>query len=96
MGKWGIIDRSPELRGAAASATKATGFAQRSKTMRLHSAVIGGLVGLLVAGVSHAGYGPRVGQRHPDFTLPDVASGRPVSLSEFRGKKVLLFHFASW
>jgi peroxiredoxin len=37
-----------------------------------------------------------VGQRHPDFTLPNIATGKPVSLSDFRGKKVLLIHFASW
>jgi hypothetical protein len=43
-----------------------------------------------------APYAPKVGQRHPDFTLPNIASGKPVSLSDFRGKKVLLIHFASW
>lgn len=31
----------------------------------------------------------------PDFTLPDM-SGRTHSLSEFRGKKVLLVTWASW
>jgi peroxiredoxin len=31
----------------------------------------------------------------PDFTLPDV-DGNPVSLSNFRGKKVLLASWASW
>jgi hypothetical protein len=41
-------------------------------------------------------YEPNVGRRHPDFTLPDIRSGEPISLSRFRGKKVLLVHFASW
>jgi hypothetical protein len=31
----------------------------------------------------------------PDFTLPDLA-GRPHSLGEHRGKKVLLVAYASW
>lgn len=31
----------------------------------------------------------------PDFTLPDLA-GRPHSLSQQRGKKVLLIAYASW
>ena len=31
----------------------------------------------------------------PDFTLPDV-NGKPHSLHEFRGKKVLLITWASW
>jgi peroxiredoxin len=43
-----------------------------------------------------AGYSPRVGRPHPDFTLPGIADGEPVSLSQFRGRKVLLVHFASW
>jgi hypothetical protein len=41
-------------------------------------------------------YSPRVGKLHPDFTLPDIVNRKPVSLSQFRGKKVLLIHFASW
>lgn len=43
-----------------------------------------------------ASYSPRLGQAHPDFTLPDIKTGEPVSLSQFRGRKVLLVHFASW
>ena len=39
---------------------------------------------------------PKVGERHPDFTLPGIADGKPVALSDFRGKKVLLIQFASW
>jgi hypothetical protein len=45
---------------------------------------------------SAASYAPKVGQRHPDFTLPRVGDRAPVSLSDFRGKKVLLIQFASW
>ena len=41
-------------------------------------------------------YAPKVGRSHPDFTLPDIRTGKPVSLSDFLGKKVLLIHFASW
>jgi hypothetical protein len=45
---------------------------------------------------SAAPYAPKVGQRHPDFTLPRIDDRTPVSLSNFRGKKVLLIQFASW
>lgn len=45
---------------------------------------------------SRGNYQPRVGEIHPDFTLPRIDSGEPVSLSSLRGKKVLLIHFASW
>jgi hypothetical protein len=49
------------------------------------------------AGLCHgAAYAPHVGQLHPDFTLPDIADGQPVSLSQYRGRKVLLLHLASW
>lgn len=39
----------------------------------------------------------RVGARPPDFTLPD-ADGKPVTLTEFRGKKpvVLVFYRGYW
>jgi peroxiredoxin len=43
-----------------------------------------------------ASYAPKVGDRHPDFTLPTIGDRAPVSLSNFRGKKVLLIQFASW
>ena len=42
------------------------------------------------------GYAPKVGEPHPEFTLPDIQTGKPVSLADFRGKKVLLIQFASW
>ena len=49
-----------------------------------------------LAGSGAAGYDPKVGERHAEFTQPDINSGKPVSLADFRGKKVLLIQFASW
>lgn len=37
----------------------------------------------------------RVGQKAPEFTLPDV-DGRPVSLSKYQGKVVVLDFWATW
>ena len=39
----------------------------------------------------------RVGERPPDFTLPD-AEGKPVSLADFRGRKpvVVVFYRGYW
>ena len=34
--------------------------------------------------------------KHPEFKLPNVDDGKAISLSDYRGKKVLLVHFASW
>jgi hypothetical protein len=47
-------------------------------------------------GASAQAYAPKFGQRHPDFTLPRIDDRAPVSLADFRGKKVLLIQFASW
>jgi hypothetical protein len=41
-------------------------------------------------------YAPRIAERHGDFTLPAISDGKPVSLAQFHGKKVLLIQFASW
>lgn len=41
-------------------------------------------------------YRPSVGQPHPDFVLPSIEDGENIQLSDYRGKKVLLLHFASW
>jgi hypothetical protein len=43
-----------------------------------------------------AGYAPHVGQSHPDFLLPRIDNGEPMCLSQYRGQRVLLVHFASW
>ncbi|HEV7663039.1 MAG TPA: redoxin domain-containing protein [Chloroflexota bacterium] len=38
---------------------------------------------------------PRVGDVLPDIALPTL-DGRMVHLSEYRGKRLLLFMWASW
>ena len=59
--------------------------------------VAGGWFNLVGARVPATPTALRVGERPPDFTLPDAA-GRPVSLAEFRGKKpvVLVFYRGYW
>lgn len=37
-----------------------------------------------------------VGDRLPDLILPSIEDGAPLSLSEFRGRHLLLHFFASW
>jgi hypothetical protein len=58
--------------------------------------VITGYVLLMASDTFSDGYSPRVGEVHPDFVLPRVGDREPVSLSQFRGRKVLLVHMASW
>ncbi len=37
----------------------------------------------------------QIGQRVPEVVLPDL-NGRPVTLHFYRGRKVILFTWASW
>ena len=54
-------------------------------------------IGLALWAVAGAGAAvPKVGERHPDFVLANIDDGKPVALSGYRGKKVLLIQFASW
>lgn len=46
--------------------------------------------------VANAQYAPQVGAPHPDFRLPRISDRKAVSLSDYRGKKILLVQFASW
>ena len=57
--------------------------------VRIASLLLGGMLAIpaLAAGATLA-----VGDRAPDFTLPD-AEGRKVKLSEFRGKKNVVLAF---
>ena len=41
-------------------------------------------------------YEPKVGEVHSEIVLPRIDTREAVSLSAYRGKKVLLIHFASW
>ena len=54
------------------------------------------VVGQADSSVAQANYRPQVGQTHSDFALPDIETGQLRTLSSYRGKKVLLVHFASW
>jgi hypothetical protein len=40
--------------------------------------------------------GFNVGEPFPTRALPSAADGRPVSLAEFRGRKLIVNIFASW
>jgi hypothetical protein len=59
--------------------------------------VAGAWFNFVVARVPDAPTALRVGERPPDFTLPDP-TGRPVTLADFRGKKpvVLVFYRGYW
>ena len=41
-------------------------------------------------------YQPVVGKTHEDFALPSIQDGSKIKLSDYRGKKIVLIHFASW
>ena len=51
--------------------------------------------GLIVPGCSSSNQAPEIGEMAPDFQLPTL-EGQTVSLSDYRGKPVLLNFWASW
>lgn len=73
-----------------------------NRSLRLAGAV--GVLVLLYVGFVHLGVGfapqspgkgSALGEPAPDFALADL-NGRQLSLSQFRGRKVLLVFWASW
>ena len=79
----------------------------RSATLRSSSVVsiVGVAMILICAGLFvgsiRAGEGEEesafgIGRPFPDLTFPSAEDGRPMSLAQFRGRKVLLHVFASW
>jgi hypothetical protein len=85
---------------------KAEFVAERSGQMQFNLSAFARLLNQPIARDSKNGvwyFGPRPEEQNsylaslvaPDFTLPDMA-GKSHSLSDFRGKKVLLITWASW
>jgi hypothetical protein len=58
--------------------------------------LMSGFLSHVAAHAQAEGYRPRVGEPHADSVLPSLSDGEPMGLSEYRGRKVLLVHFASW
>ena len=56
------------------------------------------LIALIIASASaqRRSRGVPIGSSFPDIKLPALADGKPMSIADFRGKKVLLLTFASW
>ena len=54
------------------------------------------LIGCEQLVAQRATYRPETVQPHPEIVLPRIDTSQPLSLSQLRGKKVLLIHFASW
>jgi len=51
---------------------------------------------LVIIAVSYSGGGLPKEFPAPDFRLSGIFSGKEFSLSEFRGRPVVLYFFASW
>lgn len=58
--------------------------------------LITGMANPGMANQSAQAFQPIVGKPLEGFTLPRIDNGDPVSLSDYRGKKLLLIMFASW
>ncbi len=58
-------------------------------------ALLGLILALMGGGLSFA-QKVKVGEAVPDFTVPLLDGQRTVRLSDFRGRRVLIFTWASW
>ena len=54
------------------------------------------LVGSSLAGEPASNGSPSVGDFFPQYLLPSLETGDPISISAYRGKKIILHQFASW
>jgi hypothetical protein len=66
------------------------GFLRTGTIIVVASALLLGVGG--ANGPGRAAAEPKVGDRAPDFTLPATTGGN-ISLSQFRGKKIVLLEF---
>ncbi|RMG56253.1 MAG: hypothetical protein D6723_00690 [Acidobacteria bacterium] len=64
------------------------------KATLIHSAIVLGLTLGVAAQAPPTGF--EVGQPFPSITLPALRDGQPMSIAQFRGRKVILHIFASW
>jgi hypothetical protein len=66
--------------------------------MRLRSAmaVSAAVVTMTGAAAQLPPSGFEVGQPFPDLVLPSLEDNAPLSISDFRGQRVILHVFASW
>jgi len=66
-------------------------------TTHSYPLALAAIIALTLGHRAEAGdYPPPVGATHPQLTLRSVVDGSLVSLSQYRGRKVLLINFASW
>ena len=54
------------------------------------------LILMLVVPAGLAGQNLKLGEPAPDFTVPSLDGKRMIRLSDFRGRRVLVFTWASW
>lgn len=67
--------------------------------MKRQMVIAAGMVGLAMTQPARAqrGLGEiKIGQPFPDLTFRSMEDGSPMSMTDFRGKKVVLHIFASW
>jgi len=57
---------------------------------------VAAFVALLAAPGLSLGQKVKVGEPAPDFAVPTLDGQRTVRLSDFRGRRVLIFAWASW
>ena len=61
-----------------------------------HRTLLAATASALLAPAAQAGPNLQEGRPFPNLVLPSMTDGRPTSIADFRGRKVILHVFASW
>jgi len=70
-------------------------FNHKPRNLRSVESVSTMMLNTILAAVSLLSQGVEIGKPVPDVSLTDM-DGKTVRLSQFRGKKLILFNWASW
>ena len=84
----------PILEDISIEGERFTALADLAEALGLSWEVEGSILRVSTAGEKGAGLG--IGMSPPAFELPDLHTGEPVSLHDYKGKKAVFYLWASW
>jgi hypothetical protein len=64
--------------------------------LRINRPIISGVGIFLILAARHTGAAVKVGQPAPHFAVESLDGGSTIRLKDFRGRRVLVFTWASW
>ncbi len=62
----------------------------------MHRTISAGVTAAVLVAAASGGPKLEEGRPFPELVLPSMIDGRPMSVADYRGRKVILQVFASW